>query len=294
MAAAPKLTPDQWAAFRKIWQEDERQGFTWLVREYDMPVSEAAVRKKAKSDGWLKVKAMQDAEAEKAKETRRKRQRKSAPDQLCQGSKPSSKDQKVTNHANHDSANHANHGKSVEGEFISGFGRPPLYREEYASIAFKLCLAGFQNIDVAEALMIAESTFYEWMSKYPDFSESVARGRAVADSEVAHSLFQAAVGYEHDAVHIAVYLGEVIVEGFKKRYPPDVSAAKFWLTNRQPHRWKNKVEVETEVDLSLVPTQESLRELYEASLQRSEEKAAKVLGDRMGRLGLTLNEYNED
>ncbi|MDR3353376.1 MAG: terminase small subunit [Zoogloeaceae bacterium] len=54
MAAPPKLSPQKWAAVRTKWENDPRNGYTWLVAEMELPVSAPAVRKTAVRDEWLK------------------------------------------------------------------------------------------------------------------------------------------------------------------------------------------------------------------------------------------------
>lgn len=54
MAAKPKLTPEEWANARQVWENDPRDGYAWLVDELSLPVSVPAVRKRAAADGWMK------------------------------------------------------------------------------------------------------------------------------------------------------------------------------------------------------------------------------------------------
>lgn len=54
MAAKPKLSPEQWASVRAAWEADAREGYTWLVKELELPVSAPAVRKTAVREGWGK------------------------------------------------------------------------------------------------------------------------------------------------------------------------------------------------------------------------------------------------
>lgn len=54
MAAAPKLSPAQWAEVQKTWETDPRDGYTWLVTEMGLPVSAPAVRKMAIKGEWKK------------------------------------------------------------------------------------------------------------------------------------------------------------------------------------------------------------------------------------------------
>jgi hypothetical protein len=54
MAAKPKLTPEEWANARKVWESDYRQGYDWLAVELGGVVSRQSINKKANSEGWRK------------------------------------------------------------------------------------------------------------------------------------------------------------------------------------------------------------------------------------------------
>jgi predicted GIY-YIG superfamily endonuclease len=55
MVAKPKLSAEEWANARQVWESDPRKGFPWLIDELGLPVSAEAVRQKAKKDGWVKL-----------------------------------------------------------------------------------------------------------------------------------------------------------------------------------------------------------------------------------------------
>lgn len=123
--------------------------------------------------------------------------------------------------------------------------RPTLYKPEYVDQAYKLALLGCTDAQMADVFDVATSTLYEWKKEYPEFSESIKRGKEIADGEVAASLFQRALGYSHKAVKIVADAktgAEHIVE-YVERYPPDTQAASLWLRNRQPDKWRDKQEV---------------------------------------------------
>ena len=122
-------------------------------------------------------------------------------------------------------------------------GRPSCYKDAYADQVRKLCLLGLTDTELADFFGVAESTLNLWKKKYPEFSESLWRGKQIADAEVALSLFQRACGYEHPEVHISCYQGEIIETKLTKRYPPDTGAATLWLKNRQPLKWRDRVDV---------------------------------------------------
>ena len=60
---------------------------------------------------------------------------------------------------------------------------------------------------------------------YPEFSESLKEGKALADAEVADKLYKRATGYEHAAVKIVANAntGQEHIVNYTERYPPDDS-----------------------------------------------------------------------
>lgn len=123
-------------------------------------------------------------------------------------------------------------------------GRPTKYREEYNDLAYKYCLLGATDEKLAEFFEVNPDTIHEWKKVYPKFSESIKKGKTVADSEVAHALYHRAKGYEHPEVDIKMFQGEIIKTDLIKHYPPDTAAAMIWLKNRQPELWKDKQEID--------------------------------------------------
>ncbi|MFT9498260.1 hypothetical protein [Anaerosolibacter sp.] len=124
-------------------------------------------------------------------------------------------------------------------------GRPTKYKTEYAEQAYKLCLLGATDKELADFFSVTESTLNLWKKEYPEFSESLKRGKIEADSLVASKLFHRAIGYEHKAVKFATYEGKITdkVE-YIEHYPPDTTAAIFWLKNRQRDKWRDKHELD--------------------------------------------------
>lgn len=127
-------------------------------------------------------------------------------------------------------------------------GRPSKYRDEFAQQAYKLCLLGHTDAELAEFFDVAESTVNEWKQQHEEFSESIKRGKAIADAEVVESLFKRATGYSHDDTHFSTYEGVVTETPTTKHYPPDPTALIFWLKNRQPKKWRDKHEVAVETN----------------------------------------------
>ncbi len=131
-------------------------------------------------------------------------------------------------------------------------GRPTDYREEYAEQALKLCKLGMTNEQLAEFFGVVVSTLYVWRDKHPQFSEALKFGKTFADAEVASKLFHRATGYEHPEDDIRAVNGEIVITPTVKHYPPDTTAAIFWLKNRQPALWRDKREEEGGADMGKV------------------------------------------
>lgn len=120
-------------------------------------------------------------------------------------------------------------------------GRPTLYKKEYDEQARKLCLLGATDAELANFFEVNEDTVHEWKKRHPSFSESIKKGKAQADADVADRLYQRAMGYQHAEVDIRVVDHEIVQTPITKTYPPDSTAAIFWLKNRQAKKWRDKV-----------------------------------------------------
>lgn len=127
-------------------------------------------------------------------------------------------------------------------------GRPTGYAEAHDAQAYKLCLLGATDEEMADFFGVVVSTIYLWAKTHASFSEARARGKMAADAEVADRLFQRARGYSHPEVHITQFQGDVTMTDITKHYPPDTQAATWWLKNRQPAKWKDKSELDIAVD----------------------------------------------
>ncbi len=127
-------------------------------------------------------------------------------------------------------------------------GAPSKHKPEYNDQAYKLCLLGATDKELADFFEVEESTINNWKNDFPQFLESIKKGKKLADSNVADRLYQRAMGFEHDSEEIKVIsVGkESVIERVptRKIYPPDSVAAIFWLKNRNPDRWRDKQEVD--------------------------------------------------
>ena len=138
-----------------------------------------------------------------------------------------------------------------------GGARPSLFKPEYVEWVEKFALLGATDKDLASVFEVSLSTIEAWKRDKVEFLNALKRGKEQADAEVATKLFHRAMGYEHPEDDIrAVSLGEgrgseIVITPTVKHYPPDTTAAIFWLKNRRPDLWRDKVHQEISVDQTL-------------------------------------------
>ena len=125
-------------------------------------------------------------------------------------------------------------------------GRPTKYDSEYNFQVEKLCKLGATDKEIADFFSVDESTINNWKNDYPEFLESIKKGKIEADSNVAHSLYHRATGYSHEDTDIRVVDKEIVETPIIKYYPPDPTAAIFWLKNRRSKEWRDKQQMEVE------------------------------------------------
>jgi hypothetical protein len=131
-------------------------------------------------------------------------------------------------------------------------GRPSAFRPAYVEKAYKLALLGMTDAQMADFFGVGEATLNRWKLAHFEFRESIKRGKVDADSNVAESLYKAALG---EGVIIEVREnsdaeGNVIGRVREtKTVPSNVAAMIFWLKNRQPGNWRERVEQQTDVTL---------------------------------------------
>lgn len=122
--------------------------------------------------------------------------------------------------------------------------RPSKFKEEFVVQAEKLCKLGATDMELADFFGVDVRTLYRWKGDNAAFCQALKSGKEEADDRVERSLFARANGYEHDEVDIRVIDKAVVQTPIRKFYPPDTTAAIFWLKNRRPAEWRDKVEQE--------------------------------------------------
>lgn len=131
-----------------------------------------------------------------------------------------------------------------------------LYTDEILPHVEELCRAGLNNKQIAQSLGIGIRTFYEWIDRFPLFAHSIKKYRGLADIQVENALFKSAIGFNFEEVkreRRKVDGQYQMVETEKViKHVPGVSAAQiFYLKNRMPERYKDKIETVHSLDNSI-------------------------------------------
>ena len=129
-------------------------------------------------------------------------------------------------------------------------GRKSAYKEEYNQLAENYALLGATDKEMADLFSVTERTLNQWKKDYPEFLQSLKKGKNIADANVASRLYNRAIGYDCKATKFATSEGKITdSKEYIEHYPPDTTAAIFWLKNRQPEKSRDKKEVDANVNL---------------------------------------------
>lgn len=101
---------------------------------------------------------------------------------------------------------------------------------------------GLTDEQIALNMGIRRSTLSEWKKKYSDISDTLKKGKDVADYQVENALYKRALGYTYaEVTEEPDGTGRMnVTKRVTKEMPPDVTAAIFWLKNRRPDKWRDK------------------------------------------------------
>jgi hypothetical protein len=128
-------------------------------------------------------------------------------------------------------------------------GRPTAFKPKYIEQARKLCELGATDFELADFFEISVRTIYRWQTQFPEFCQVLKAGKEPADDRVKRSLYRKAIGYSFEAVKIfQPKAGDTkpLIVSYIEHVPPDTTAAIFWLKNRRPAQWREKLAPETD------------------------------------------------
>lgn len=125
---------------------------------------------------------------------------------------------------------------------------------------------GLTDDNIAAKMGVCRTTLYDWYNRYPDILNAVKKGKEPVDTQVENALLKRALGYtdEETVTEIIELPGgkqRKQVRKIKKVFPPDVTAQIFWLKNRKPKQWRERVENSVNIDVEdLSPLVELLKD----------------------------------
>ena len=109
---------------------------------------------------------------------------------------------------------------------------------------------GLIDSQIAKNMNVAYSTLREWVKKFPALSAALKESKEVIDREVENALLKRALGYSYTETKTKKEDGVITeVTTIVKEVVPDVTAQIFWLKNRKPEAWRDKVVYTDESEL---------------------------------------------
>ena len=114
---------------------------------------------------------------------------------------------------------------------------------------------GLSDEQLANNMGICPATLYNYKNRHVEIMEALSRGKAVVDIEVENALLKKAKGYNAE-VQKTFKIKEVYYDEQDRRcekehlesaidevhIPADTPAQVFWLKNRKPEAWKDKMQ----------------------------------------------------
>lgn len=124
---------------------------------------------------------------------------------------------------------------------------------------------GAELNEIAEKLQISRTTLFDYQAKYSDIADALKIGKEVMDAKVENSLIKECIGYPYEettTTTVAIIdkkTGqptslERIEKRTTKRYArPSITAIAYYLNNRAPSKWKNRMVVDTDDENGILP-----------------------------------------
>lgn len=110
------------------------------------------------------------------------------------------------------------------------------YHPSYAARARDLCMAGLNEVEIANVLGLSVGMLRAWRGHYVDFDQAWMDGTIHANVKVLGALHKRAIGYDYvkwRETKDGMMRELVHVEG-------SVPAQLAWLCNRMPDQWSNR------------------------------------------------------
>ena len=147
----------------------------------------------------------------------------------------------------------------VKGRLVAiGRGRKGLYHDwltpDNLTLLEGWARDGLTDQDISDKIGINVSTLYAWEKDHSEIREAIKKGKAPVDIKVENALLKRALGYDYEEIvtEIEIVPGRTDANGkpiekkhirkTTKHIPPETAAGIFWLKNRRPDKWRDKIE----------------------------------------------------
>lgn len=118
---------------------------------------------------------------------------------------------------------------------------------------------GLTEEQIAHNMGIRRQTLFKWKNEYSDIGDALKKGKEVADYEVENALFKRALGYDYEEIiSEKTSDGKTHIKKVKRHVPPDTTAMIYWLKNRRPDKWRDRIEVNNKNEENIIKAREIL------------------------------------
>jgi hypothetical protein len=123
------------------------------------------------------------------------------------------------------------------------------FTDDLQKTILELIRQGFTDTEICKRIKVCPDTFYGWKKRFPEFSEDTYRVRHMPDFTVEQKLYKRAKGFKYDeTTKERSKSGKMVVtKVVTKLVVPDVTAQRFWLTNKKRREWQERQEIDNNI-----------------------------------------------
>ena len=114
---------------------------------------------------------------------------------------------------------------------------------------------GLSDEQIAHNIGIRRETLWDWKKKHDNISNSLKKGKEVVDFLVENALLKNALGFKYEE---NVVTREGVIVNVEKYQAPNTVAQIFWLKNRKPDKWRDRIESKQEVNIQQAPANDAI------------------------------------
>ena len=165
-------------------------------------------------------------------------------------------------------------------------GRNALYKEWFETDKLTLLMGwardGLSNEQIAKKMGITSKTLFEWRRNFPVINNALKKGKEIADYEVENALFKRACGYDYVEVKTIIKGDKIETTTTTKHIPPDPLSIFYYLKNKRPDKWRDKVQFDDGSDNyeDLTPLADAIKLKDEDFKLMEEEKMIRYAEDK--------------